>query len=229
MQPELTSLIAASIAFVGSHFLLSHPFRAPLVARLGERGFLGLYSLVSLACFGWMVLAFRAIAPGGASLWDGGSPALWIIASLLTLLAITLLLGSLFGINPALPLVSAKMVSASKASGVYAVTRHPMLWGFSLWALAHALVSPSPRVLVLSAAFVVLALLGAHLQDRKKAALLGAAWTSWQARTSFWPRVAGIGAISPLLWLLGVLAWLAATRAHLPTMHIAAGVGRWLK
>jgi len=223
MQPELTALIAASIAFVGSHFLLSHPFRAPLVARLGERGFLGVYSLVSLACFGWMVAAFRAIGQGGDVLWDGGGPVLWGIASLLTLLAMVLLLGSLLGVNPALPLVSARLVSASKASGVYAVTRHPMMWALALWALAHGLVSPSPRVLVLGAAIGVLALLGAHLQDRKKAALLGEAWTGWQARTRYWPRLAGLGAIPLLLWLAGVVAWLAATRAHLP-----AGVWRWL-
>ena len=38
---------------------LSHPLRAALVARLGERGFLGLYSLVAFATLGWMILAWR--------------------------------------------------------------------------------------------------------------------------------------------------------------------------
>lgn len=184
MQPDLTSLIAASITFVGTHFLLSHPWRAPLVGRIGEQGFLGLYSLVSLAGFGWMVVAFRAIGPGGAELWNGQSPVLWALASLLTLLALVLLLGSLMGVNPALPLVGAKTIAGSEARGVYAVTRHPMMWGLALWALAHMLVSPSARVLVLAVAFLVLALLGAHLQDRKKAALIGEAWVGWLAKTS---------------------------------------------
>lgn len=38
-------LLIAATAFVGTHFLMSHPLRAPLVSRLGEKGFLGLYSL----------------------------------------------------------------------------------------------------------------------------------------------------------------------------------------
>ena len=50
MDP-LLSLVAASTAFVGSHFALSHPLRAPLVGALGEAGFRVLYSLVALAAF----------------------------------------------------------------------------------------------------------------------------------------------------------------------------------
>ena len=55
------SLIAACALFVGSHFLLSHPLRAPLVGRMGEKGFLGLYSLVALVSFGWMAWAYRRV------------------------------------------------------------------------------------------------------------------------------------------------------------------------
>jgi uncharacterized membrane protein len=103
-----------------------------------------------------------------------------------------------------------------------------MMWGVALWALAHALVSPTPRVLVLMAAMAVLALLGAHLQDRKKAALLGKAWAGWQAKTSYWPRLAALAKVSPVLWLVAIVAWLAVTRAHLPMMHVPAGVWRWV-
>ena len=71
MDHALTSLIAASVAFVGTHFALSHPLRGAVVRMAGERGFQGVYSLVALATFAWMVLAFRAVGPGGAPLWDG--------------------------------------------------------------------------------------------------------------------------------------------------------------
>jgi uncharacterized membrane protein len=47
----VTQLALATLAFVGSHLLLSHPLRPVLAARLGKRGFLGLYSLVALATF----------------------------------------------------------------------------------------------------------------------------------------------------------------------------------
>lgn len=99
MDPALTSLIGASVTFVGTHFALSHPLRAPLVRVLGETGFMLLYSLVAFASLGWMVLTFRAVEGGTL----GGSGTIgWIVATILTLPAMVLLLGS-FIRNPALP------------------------------------------------------------------------------------------------------------------------------
>lgn len=65
---EYLFLAAASISFVGSHFLMSHPLRADMVRRFGTNGFLGLYSLVSLATFGWMLFEFGR-APKSDVLW----------------------------------------------------------------------------------------------------------------------------------------------------------------
>ena len=39
----VTSLLLANIAFVGSHFLMSHPLRRGLVKAFGGKGFLGVY------------------------------------------------------------------------------------------------------------------------------------------------------------------------------------------
>lgn len=227
MDAQLGSLIAASVSFVGAHFLLSHPLRAGLVKALGEQGFMGVYTLLSFATLGWMIWAFRAIGPGETPLWDGTGAGLWILASLLTVLALVLLLGSLRG-NPALPQVPGEAISAARASGVFAVTRHPMMWGVALWALAHMLVAPTPRVLVLMLALAVLALVGSSLQDGKKERLLGAAWAGWEAKTSFWPRPAGLLSVSPVLWIVALLAWLVITWAHMPTAHVTAGLWRWL-
>ncbi|HCH94034.1 MAG TPA: MFS transporter, partial [Erythrobacter sp.] len=59
MDHALVSLLAASLAFVGMHFALSHPLRAPMARKLGENGFRALYSLVALATFVWAARAFR--------------------------------------------------------------------------------------------------------------------------------------------------------------------------
>ena len=56
----MTMLIAASVAFVGTHFLMSHPLRAGLVKALGEAGFTIAYTIVSLLTFGWMIWAYPA-------------------------------------------------------------------------------------------------------------------------------------------------------------------------
>lgn len=226
METDLVSLIAASVAFVGSHFALSHPLRAPLVRRLGEKGFVGLYSLVALATLGWMVWAFRAIGRSGPPLWDGQGNAAWITASLLTLVATVLFAGSLKG-NPAMPDTGADPATA-QARGAFAVTRHPMMWSFALWAVAHILVAPEPRQIVLAGAILILALLGAHLQDRKKEAQMGAAWASWEARTRYWPRWSALPGAGLRLWLIAIIVWLLATLAHAWLAYVPAGVWRWL-
>ena len=112
MDHNLTPLLAGCIAFVGTHFALSHPLRAPLVKVFGENGFLGLYSLTALATFGWMIAAFRAAGPVEGQLWDGGNGFFWLVSSLLTFVALALLLGSLRG-NPALPQTSASTLTTA--------------------------------------------------------------------------------------------------------------------
>ena len=84
---------------------------------------------------------------------------LWILASLLVLFASILFMGSLIG-NPALPAPNAAAVAQGAPRGVFAITRHPMMWGFALWALAHALVMPTQGQIVLSASIAFLALVG---------------------------------------------------------------------
>ncbi len=222
----LTGQIAASIAFVGSHFAMSHPLRKPLVGMLGERAFGGVFALVSLVTFGWMIHQFRA-APPGTPLWDGQGDVLWILASVLTIVALVLFAGSLRG-NPALPSLGAQGAAAKQPHGVFRVTRHPMMWGFALWALAHVLVVPTPRSLVLSATIAFLALVGARAQDAKKEVLMGAAWSGWESRTSYWPRLSALPGAGVVLWLVALAAWLAITWAHLPLAGMAAGVWRWV-
>ncbi len=44
---DLVLLTLATTAFVGTHLLLSHPLRAPVVSRFGAGGFLGIYIGIS--------------------------------------------------------------------------------------------------------------------------------------------------------------------------------------
>lgn len=115
----------------------------------------------------------------------------------------------------------------ARALGVYAVTRHPMMWAFALWAIGHVLASPGPRTLITAGAMGLLALVGAYLQDGKKAKAMGEAWIGWQARTNYWPRLAGLIQIGWHLWLAALALWLLATWVHLWWAGIPAGVWMW--
>ena len=227
MDQALVSLLAASLAFVGMHFALSHPLRGPLVGALGENGFRALYSLVALATFVWAAMAFRAVGPGGVPLWNGSGDALWAIATVIMLLASVLLAGS-FQRNPALPDPRAAAHAALAPHGVFHVTRHPMMWSIALWAATHILLSPTPRQIILAGAIGLLALLGAHLQDRKKESQMGDAWTGWEERTSYWPRFGGLARAGAIAWIGGFIIWLAATYAHIHANGIPAGLWRRL-
>ena len=217
----VVSLALATAAFVGSHLLLSHPLRAPLTARLGELGFVGLYSLIALATLGWMIFAWRAILDPDplwvAPLWW------WPVASAIMLLASVLLVGSLVG-NPALPRPGAPPREIPPPRGVFAITRHPMNWSFMAWAAVHISISGSARNLIVASGIFVLALFGSIGQDRKKARLIGEPWRQWQARTSFLPFAALLQgrlkwrAAAPG-WIAaagGLILWAAATSYHAP-------------
>lgn len=225
MDKELAHLIAASLTFVGTHFALSHPLRGAVGRAAGDKGFQAVYSLVALASFAWMVLAFRAV-PSGMPLWNGQSDLAWALATAIMLVASMLLVGSFKG-NPAMPAPGAAELARHGPHGVFHVTRHPMMWSFALWSAAHVLVSPTPRVIVLSAAIAVLALVGARLQDRKKEVLMGAAWQGWESRTSYWPRPSGLARTGAAAWIGGIGLWLAATWAHGWLIGMPAGVWRW--
>lgn len=219
MSP-VVSLALATLAFVGTHLAMSHPLRAGLAARLGARGFLGVYSLVSAATLGWMVLAWRAAADPSplwvAPLWW------WPFASALMLVASILLAGSLIR-NPAFPEAGAGG-AIGPARGVFAITRHPMNWSFILWALVHISLSGSARNLIVAGGILVLAVAGSIGQDAKKARLIGEPWRDWQARTSFVPfaalaqgRASWRAAFPGWIALIGgAVFWALVTSFHAP-------------
>ena len=225
----LASLALATLAFVGTHFLMSHPLRLRMVQNLGETGFTIVYSLVSFATLGWMILSYGEA--GSIPLWMAPQR-VWTAASLVMLLASILLVGS-FVRNPSFPPPGAEKQASRPATGVFAITRHPMNWSFILWALVHLSVWGSPRNIIVAGGILILAFFGSIGQDRKKSSALGRSWQDWQARTSFVPfgallrRKARWRAAAPG-WLAfggGLLLWLAVTTFHAPSTSVLGWLG----
>ena len=220
---ELGWLALTSAAFVGTHFAMSHPLRAGIIKALGERGFAGAYSLIAVILL-WAITHFYGPASAEAPqpLWDAGQSG-FIVATVLMWIGSILFVGSLRR-NPAFPRPGKPVTRIDEARGVFAITRHPMLWGFTLWALVHAIVNPTPASLIVSAAIAVLALGGAAAQDAKKARLIGDAWRDWVARTSFVPFGRGFASPGTFALVGGTLLWLAATWAHGALGYRPAGI-----
>jgi uncharacterized membrane protein len=201
-----TALIASVLGFVGFHFLLSHPLRAGLIARLGEKAYSGIYSLIALAFYVAIILAYRAADP-----WPLYATPQWAygVVSAVMLFACVLLVGSLTSSNPALPAMGDQAATKSVAGTVFAITRHPMMWGIGLWGLSHLAASGDGNMALVGGGMAVLALLGARLQDGRKAREVGAGWVAYQQRSSFVPFGMQLG---------GQLPWSSVWPGFLPVV-----------
>jgi uncharacterized membrane protein len=180
----MQQLVLALCAFVGFHFLFSHPLRAQAVKALGDRGFQAFYSVVAMASFGWALWAY-----GRAEQTALFTPPSWsaAITPVVMVLAAILFVGALTSPNPAIVGLEGRLASIGTPRGVLAITRHPLMWAFTLWALVHILANGDAPTVVLAGAMGFLALVGSAAQDHKKRQLLGEAWADYQARTAYWP------------------------------------------
>ena len=109
-----------------------------------------------------------------------------------------------------------------------------MMWAFALWGICHIAVYPVTANIIVATAIIILALVGAALQDRKKEALQHDTWPEWEMKTSYWPfgaivsGKARLGGFSMHTLGGGLILWLAATWAHIPLAGWPAGIWRWL-
>jgi uncharacterized membrane protein len=115
----------------------------------------------------------------------------------------------------------------AEPKGVFAVTRHPMMWGFTLWAASHLILFYSWRTMITAGAMGFLALYGSHLQDRKKRAQMGPDWELWQSRTHFWPRWHKLFSAGGFVWAVALILWVFFSWLHVPTVSIPAGIWKW--
>ncbi len=212
-------LVFFAIAFVGTHFLLSHPLRDRFVRAVGEGPFRGIYSLVALITFGLMVYFYRLIGREPPDLWQSGEAA-WIIGTVLMWFASILFVGS-FLKNPAL---AGAPGPSGGPTGVLRITRHPMMWSFAIWAAVHLMILGQPKSLVFDGSIIILALAGAAGQDRKKARIMGEAWHEWTAETAFVPFTRGLAYPGTVALVGGTILFLAATWVH----PVPAGIWRWI-
>jgi len=185
----MMSLVLAAFAFVGSHFLLSStPLRGVLARRFGERGFAALFSLLAVAALFWLVMAFRAAQEDSLALWSlpGGRHLALTVMPFVLLLLVT----GYAARNPTAVMQPAPD-EAWHPTGIFTITRHPIMWGIGLWALLHIAANGNLAGLVFFGAFALLAFLGTIAVDAKKRrAWPAASWRRLAAATSNMPFVA---------------------------------------
>jgi uncharacterized membrane protein len=185
MDP-IAHLALAAVAFLASHTASSTPFRGVLVKSLGERGFLGAYTLASFATLGWMIYAF--VHAPFMPLWQTTALKHWPLV--IMPFSLILLACGLVTRNPTAVLQERALQTAEPARGILRVTRHPLMWSIGLWAVVHLLARGDAASLIFFGAFALLALGGTRLIDMRKAKTLGENWKRFAEATSILPFLA---------------------------------------
>lgn len=137
--------------FFGAHFFsaLFRGSRAAVIGKLGENGYKGVYSVVSLIGFVLIIVGWSDASVHGLYY---PPPFMRHIAYLLMLFSIILL------------------VAAYAPAGKIAHTvKHPMLAGVKLWAFAHLLVNGEVRSVILFGAFLAFAVIDRIAVKRRDA------------------------------------------------------------
>jgi uncharacterized membrane protein len=212
MTGSLSTLLVATLCFVGGHFLLSWPtVRARLVNALGEKAFAGVYSLAAVLLLGWTIVAYRHAPLVGW--WDLGFPARALAVAVMPI-ALVLAVVGLATPNPT-AVGGERFSDASRAvRGIVTITRHPFLWGVALWALVHLAANGDAASTILFAGMLVLALLGMPAIDHKRALRMGDAWRAIAAKTSVLPFAAAAAGRVKVDWK-GIGWWRPALGAVL--------------
>ena len=135
----MTLLIFGLVLFLGVHStrIVAEPWRTRMRARLGENGWKGAYTLVSLAGFALIVWGYGMARQQPVVLWP--SPT-WTrhLAALLTL--------------PAFVMLVAAYVPGNS---IKARLKHPMVLAVKVWALAHLLANNTLADVLLFGGFLV--------------------------------------------------------------------------
>lgn len=203
----MLELILAVVVFLASHAIPAvKPVRAALTARLGERAYLVLYSLISLAVLVWLGAAY-ARAPY-VEVWPFALWTRWVPVLAMPIACI-LLVAAVSSANPFSIAIGRRPFDAARP-GIVSVTRHPLIWAFVLWAGAHLVPNGDVASILLFGLLLVLSLLGPMSLDAKRKAQWGAEeWARRAAATSNVPLaavVAGRGRLD----LAGIGHWRVA-------------------
>lgn len=199
----MVTLASAAVFLLASHFgIASSRLRDVLVRRLGERGYLTSYSLVTVVAFAGLVAAYRR-APLDV-VWTAPD-ALKLALAPVILLAFVLTVAGLTTPNPTIVGAERLFDRSDCVRGILRVTRNPFLWGSGLWAVAHAIANGDLAGILTFGSVAVLGLAGSVVLDEKKARRHPIEWARFASVSSNVPFAAIVGGRQRLV--LGEIGW----------------------
>ena len=209
---DLGYLSLMAMLFVLQHLgVSSSGLRAGLVGMIGEKAYLGIYSLVSILLLVLLVNAYNATVP--TDLFWPTFDWLRVINLVVMPFALLLMIGGLVIRNPTTVGVVLDESEEVPVRGVTRITRHPVQAAILLWALSHLLVNGDAASLIFFGSIALTSGYGMLLIDRRKREVFGPRWESFRDATSVVPfaaivsgrqslKVSEIGWLTPALTLI---------------------------
>jgi len=183
----MSLMVLAALIWVGLHMVVAGPMRQRLVRGLGEASYRALFSVLSLVALVLLAMAYKQ-SPY-VEIWPT-TPGLMLVPVLVMPVSLLLIVAALRPSNATLAGPDMLIKGELPVQGFTRITRHPMLWGFSLWALAHMAANGDVATLLLAGSVLVTALNGMISIDRKRQQKFGEAWQRFTDKTSIIPFVA---------------------------------------
>ena len=216
----MAELALAAFVFLGLHILPAINARERVIAKIGDPVYMALFSLASILSLAWMVSAHKA-APAGEYLWVTGAGLRWITAVLMVLVFVLVVAG-ITTRNPSMVMGGSALKASNPWAGIFAITRHPLMWGIALWAILHLANRPNLKSLLYFGTLALLAVGGSRLQEKRKRHELGDAWDAFEKHTSFVPFAGLLSGKSKLslkelgVWRLAaaIALWAVVLIAH---------------
>ncbi len=208
MSPTLT-IVLLWLAFAVSHIALSSlTLRPRLVRVLGEKGFMGVYSLIALVIFVSMVSVYFDNKHSGAMLWSVGmTPSLVILVSIVMGVAFVILVAGFVTMSPATMLVAAG--KPVELRGIHYITRHAVFMAAGLFGLVHLIPNGYASDVAFFAGFPIFAVIGSLHQDQRKLVTDTKRYSEFHAGTPLIPftgkrTLRGLRELSPIAYGLGI-------------------------
>ncbi|MEH6495404.1 MAG: NnrU family protein [Pseudomonas marincola] len=226
MTETLSSLLLATFLFGAIHIIPSSFLRQKIVGKIGTLPYLGVFSLLSLAAFVWMVMAYID-APYGAMLWDLGG---WTryVAIVGMAFASILFIGAYTNRSPTGIGGESTVNKPAAKAGLNAITRHPLMWAITIWSSVHLLNNGDVKSVIFFVGLGGVALIGTVMIDKKRAIQLGDDWSNYAKGTSNIPFLAIIQGRSKLtlkaIWwrvLVGLFVFMAFFHLHLKVIGVS--------
>ncbi len=210
----MTQLAIAALVFVALHLLPALKTREWVISRIGDPAYMGLFSLASTLGFAWMIYAYRN-APASLPLYETGPGLKWFTVVMMLIPFIFVISGTTSR-NPSSMLGKDALKTPYRWTGIFAITRHPVMWAIAIWACLHLANRPDATSALLFVPLGILAIAGSLRQEIRKREEFGDDWDTFASQTSFVP-FAGILSGKAKLQLRDLGPW-----------KIVTAVGFWI-